>query len=85
MIAEAAYYIAQKREFKGDRCLDDWLTAEQQVRQVISPVLSSEATMNDTTQQRPKVKPKTVLETTERPASDKTIDEQIGANMADRK
>jgi hypothetical protein len=37
MIAEAAYYLAQKRGFLGEHCLDDWLTAEQQLRQVISP------------------------------------------------
>jgi len=37
MIAEAAYFIAEKRRFVGAHSLDDWLTAEQQVRQVISP------------------------------------------------
>jgi len=37
MIAEAAYYLAQKRGISGERALDDWFTAEQQVRQVISP------------------------------------------------
>jgi len=37
MIAEAAYFIAEKRRFVGEHSLDDWLTAEQQVRQVISP------------------------------------------------
>jgi hypothetical protein len=37
MIAEAAYFIAEKRGFAGGHSLDDWLTAEQQVRQVISP------------------------------------------------
>lgn len=41
MIAEAAYYLAQKRGFRGDLCLDDWLAAEQQVRHVISPILDS--------------------------------------------
>jgi hypothetical protein len=38
-IAEAAYYLAQKRGFAGEQALEDWLTAEQQVRQVISPGL----------------------------------------------
>jgi hypothetical protein len=38
MIAEAAYYLAQKRGFLGEHSLEDWLAAEQQVRQVISPV-----------------------------------------------
>jgi hypothetical protein len=37
MIAEAAYYLAQKREFQGQHSLDDWLNAERQVREVISP------------------------------------------------
>jgi hypothetical protein len=37
MIAEAAYFISEKRGFAGEHSLDDWLTAEQQVRQVISP------------------------------------------------
>jgi hypothetical protein len=37
MIAEAAYYLAEKRGFVGEHSLGDWLAAEQQVRQVISP------------------------------------------------
>jgi Protein of unknown function (DUF2934) len=37
MIAEAAYFIAEKRRFVGEHSLDDWLTAEQQVRQMITP------------------------------------------------
>jgi hypothetical protein len=37
MIAEAAYFISEKRGFAGEHSLDDWLKAEQQVRQVISP------------------------------------------------
>jgi Protein of unknown function (DUF2934) len=40
MIAEAAYFISEKRGFVGGHSLDDWLTAEQQVRQVISSVVS---------------------------------------------
>jgi hypothetical protein len=48
MIAEAAYYLAQKRGFLGEQALEDWLKAEQQVRQVISPVSESEVTMNQT-------------------------------------
>ena len=42
-ISEAAYYIALKRKFLGEHALDDWLMAEQQVRQVISPDFSSDA------------------------------------------
>lgn len=37
MIAEAAYFIAERRGFSGEHGLDDWLAAEQQVRQVLSP------------------------------------------------
>jgi hypothetical protein len=40
MIAEAAYYLAQKRGFPGEHSLDDWLAAEKQVRRVISPTPS---------------------------------------------
>ena len=36
MIAEAAYYRAMDRGFEGDFRLDDWLAAEQQVRQQLS-------------------------------------------------
>jgi hypothetical protein len=32
MIATAAYYIAEQRGFEPGHELDDWLTAEQQVR-----------------------------------------------------
>jgi hypothetical protein len=35
MISEAAYYLAEKRGFAGERSLDDWLAAEQQVRQIL--------------------------------------------------
>jgi hypothetical protein len=52
MIAEAAYDLALKRGFRGEHSVDDWLAAEQQIRQVISPVASpvaaSEETMKDT-------------------------------------
>jgi hypothetical protein len=33
MIAEAAYYLAEKRDFAGEHALDDWLAAEQQIRE----------------------------------------------------
>jgi hypothetical protein len=46
MIAEAAYYLALKRGFSGEHALDDWLAAEQQVRQAISPVSDSDAPIN---------------------------------------
>jgi Protein of unknown function (DUF2934) len=125
-IAEAAYYLAQKRGFLGGHSLDDWLAAEQQVRQVISPILDSEVTMNDTTRQSQPKSDAKALEVKEqdssRPSSPakpgqdmpqhdgvsrfekfaatqaagdgiqgdalktgKTVDEKIGANMADRK
>jgi hypothetical protein len=47
MIAEAAYYLAQKRGFHGKHALDDWLAAEQAVRDAISPVVEPEASMSD--------------------------------------
>lgn len=31
LIAERAYGIAQHRGFDGDRCLDDWLQAEDEI------------------------------------------------------
>ncbi len=42
MISEAAYYLAQKRGFLGKHALEDWLAAELQVREAISPVLSEQ-------------------------------------------
>jgi hypothetical protein len=90
MIAEAAYYLAQKRGFSGEHSLEDWLAAEQQVRQVISPILDSKVTMADTSRQKqPRPNPATqaagdgVQGDAKKP--DKTIDEKLGANMADRK
>ena len=123
MIAEAAYYRAEKRGFRGDQSLDDWLAAEQQVRQVISPTLDSKVTMNDITrnettrqkqvpadakapsrasdrQRLPKPPDSQDVSRFAKFAStqaagdgiqgdvlkeDKTVDEKIGANMADRK
>ena len=115
MIAEAAYYLAQKRGFTGENALDDWLTAEQEIRQVISPTVASEAPMNDTTSQnqpeqnQPQPDAKTPADASQprqgvsrfekfaatQAAGDgiqgdplkknKSIDERIGANMADRK
>ena len=59
MIAEAAYQLAEKRGFLGEHSLDDWLAAEQQVRQVIS-----EVTMNDISRQNePKPEAKTLQAT----------------------
>jgi hypothetical protein len=37
MIAEAAYFRAEKRDFDAGHALDDWLLAEQEVKRVISP------------------------------------------------
>jgi|HubBroStandDraft_6_1064221.scaffolds.fasta_scaffold66646_5 hypothetical protein len=128
MIAEAAYYLAQKRGFLGEYSLDDWLAAEQQVRQVISPVSNSEVTMSyATSQSQAKPEAKAVEATAkagntdpQRPPResqhgqptlhgvsrfesfaasqaagdgvegdvlkpDKTLDEKLGAHMADRK
>jgi len=66
MIAEAAYYLAQQRGFLGEHSLDDWLAAEQQVRQVISPNLDTEATMNDPNRQNQTKPGAKALETTEK-------------------
>jgi hypothetical protein len=127
MIAEQAYRLAERRGFSGEHSLDDWLAAEQQVRQMLSPNSESEATMDAIRQERPKPIAKTVAEAkaaaeaTEPPGNAKrqtatsqpqgpsrfekfattqaagdgiqgdalkkgqTVDEKIGANMADRK
>jgi hypothetical protein len=37
MIAEAAYFRAEKRNFEPGHALDDWLLAEQEVKRIISP------------------------------------------------
>ncbi len=37
MIAEAAYYLAEKRGFTGGNELSDWVAAEQQVDSQITP------------------------------------------------
>jgi hypothetical protein len=119
MIAEAAYRLAEKRGFVGEHSLDDWLAAEQQVRQMLSSNPESEATM-DASQKRPESSAKSVSGTTEQPTGAKdqggsrtqgpsrfekfaatqaagdgiqgdalkkgqTVEEKIGANMADRK
>ena len=36
MIAEAAYYLAEKRGFKGGNELSDWVAAEKQVDSLIA-------------------------------------------------
>jgi len=66
MIAEAAYYLAQKRAFHGVHALDDWLAAEQQVRQAISPVPNSEANMSSATRQNQRKSSRKALEATEK-------------------
>jgi Protein of unknown function (DUF2934) len=114
MIAEAAYYFAQKRGFEGEYALDDWLSAERQVRQTISPL--PEPDMNQTVgQKQPKANERTRKDSPVESGSgspvhptsrfekfaasqaagdgiqgdvrkpDKTVEEKIGANMADRK
>jgi hypothetical protein len=130
MIAESAYYLAEKRGFLGEHSLDDWLEAEQQVRHLISPMLESEATMDANRQNRTEPDAKAVAKPTvhagdtkatgtpsqskdfqgtpqphgasrfEKFAAtqaagdgiqgdtlkkDQTVEEKIGANMADRK
>jgi hypothetical protein len=65
MIAESAYYLAERRGFLGEHSLDDWLEAEQQVRHMISPILESEATMDATRQDRPEPDAKAVAKPSE--------------------
>jgi hypothetical protein len=60
MIAEAAYYLAQKRGFAGENALNDWLAAEQEIRHVLSPIVASEATMS---QNQPKSEAESVQAT----------------------
>lgn len=130
MIAETAYYLAERRGFLSGHSLDDWLEAEQQVRQMISPNLQSEATMDAIRQDRHEPDAKAVRKASEQAGDAKdqgaanqskdfrgtrqhhgasrfekfaatqaagdgiqgetlkkgqTVDEKIGANMADRK
>lgn len=111
MIAVAAYYLSEKRGFRGDHSIEDWLAAEQQVREVISPVLPTEIPMNDS---NPKDRDAQAISQTSRPQKspqqdgsrfekyaatqaagdgiegdvlkpNKTTDDKISANMADRK
>ena len=37
MIAEAAYFRAERRAFEAGHALEDWLSAEQEVRRILSP------------------------------------------------
>lgn len=96
MIAEAAYYLAQKRGFLGSHALDDWLAAEQQVRGAISPGLDSEVSVSGAkdASQRQRVSRFEKFAATQAPGDGiegdvlkpgKTIDEKLGANMTDRK
>ena len=41
MIAEAAYYRAERRNFAGGREMDDWLAAEEEIDSLINPVRES--------------------------------------------
>lgn len=41
MISEAAYYLAERREFAAGAALDDWLRAEEAIRAVIVRSLES--------------------------------------------
>ena len=41
MISEAAYYLAETRRFAAGAALEDWLRAEDAVREVLVPSLQS--------------------------------------------
>jgi hypothetical protein len=36
MISEAAYYLAEQRDFKSGRAIDDWLLAEAHIKEVLA-------------------------------------------------
>jgi hypothetical protein len=36
MISEAAYYLAEKRDFQPGKAMDDWLAAELEVRHLLT-------------------------------------------------
>lgn len=38
MISIAAYYLAERRGFAAGQSLDDWLRAEEQIKEFIKPV-----------------------------------------------
>jgi hypothetical protein len=41
MIAEAAYFRAERRNFVGGREMDDWLAAEEEIDSLINSVRES--------------------------------------------
>lgn len=41
MIAEAAYFKAEKRGFVPGRALDDWLEAEREIDEALTPLPSN--------------------------------------------
>lgn len=38
MVAEAAYYLAERRGFQGGECMTDWLQAEIDVERMLKAV-----------------------------------------------
>jgi hypothetical protein len=36
MVAEAAYYLAERRQFESGQDMDDWLEAERQIETAIA-------------------------------------------------
>ncbi len=40
MIAEAAYYLAEQREFKGEHQIHDWLEAEKKIHRTYGKYIS---------------------------------------------
>jgi Protein of unknown function (DUF2934) len=40
MISVAAYYLAEQRGFAAGQSLDDWLRAEEQIKESIKPIAS---------------------------------------------
>lgn len=102
MIAVAAYYLSEKRGFLGDHSIEDWLAAEQQVHEVISPHTEIPKARDDQPSQskRPQKAAQQDGSRFEKYAAtqaagdglqgkvrkpNKTTDEKISSNMADRK
>jgi hypothetical protein len=89
MIAEAAYHLAETRGFLGEHSLDDWLAAEEQIRHVISRTDS--AVPKDGKQSVSRFEKFAATQAAgdgiqgDVLKPDKTVDEKLGANMADRK
>jgi hypothetical protein len=99
MIAEAAYYRAQKVEFAGESALEHWLAAEEEIRQVLTGastdttpepapakrVAEPEHTSPGTARAVKGRIAKSAARKREIPKSGKAVEEKKRTNMPDRK